>query len=88
MITVGRFVAAGRTSDVYTYGEGSVVKIPRPGVPGHWASLEARHTAAVHRLGLPVPEMRGVIEIDGRDAVVFERVDGGVPVGADAGGAP
>ena len=69
-------VAPGRTSDVYELGRGSVVKVPRPGVPAAWAATEAEITDEVHRLGLPTPAVRGIEVVDGRDAVVFERIDG------------
>lgn len=73
---VGTLVAVGRTSDVYEYGSGVVVKVPRPDMPAHWASLEATFTAAVFELGAPAPAVVEVVKIDGRDAIVFERVDG------------
>ncbi len=76
MTDVGPLVAAGRTSDVYEFGRGSVVKVPRPTVPSHWAAMEARFTAAVCELGAPAPQVRDVVQVDGRDAIVFERVNG------------
>ncbi len=76
MSKLGRLVAAGRTSDVYEFGRGSVVKVPRAGVPNHWAALEAEITAAVHGQGLPTPEVRGLEQIEGRDSVVFEHIEG------------
>lgn len=76
MTAVGQLVAAGRTSDVYEFGRGAVVKVPRPGVPAHWAAMEARFTSAVHDIGAPAPEVRAIINIDGRDGIVFERVYG------------
>lgn len=76
MAAVGRLVAAGRTSDLFEYGRGTVVKLPRAGVPGHWAAMEAEFTAAVHAMGLPTPEVAGVVELGGRPATVFEYIDG------------
>lgn len=76
MTTPGPLLATGRTSDVYSLGSDSVVKVPRPGVPGHWAAVEARIARSVHSLGLPTPEVRDVILVDGRDAIVFERIYG------------
>lgn len=76
MASLGRLVAVGRTSDVYEYGPGAVVKVPRPHVPDHWASREAEYTAAVRTLDVPAPSVIDLIEIDGRHAIVFERVDG------------
>ncbi len=73
---LGAKIGAGRTSDVYAYGAGAVVKVPQDGVPKHWAALEARSTSAVRRLGLPVPEVKEMVEIDGRPAIVFERIAG------------
>lgn len=73
---LGRMVAEGRTSDVYEFGRGSVVKVPRPGVPHHWAAVEAEITAAVHSRGLPTPAVRGLELVAGRESVVFEHIDG------------
>ncbi len=72
----GELVAAGRTSDVYEFGDGAVIKVPRPGVPEHWALLEAAFTAAVQSLDVPSPSVIDVIRIDGRHAIVFERIAG------------
>jgi aminoglycoside phosphotransferase (APT) family kinase protein len=76
MTQLGRIIAPGRTSDVYEYGRGSVVKVPRPGVPAAWPAIEAEITAAVHSNGLPTPAVRGLEIIEGRESVVFERIDG------------
>ncbi len=76
MIRIGQLVASGRTSEVFAYGGDSVVKVPRPHVPAHWARLEARFTAAVRRIGAPTPEVRDVVQVDGRDSIVFERIVG------------
>jgi len=76
MASLGALVAAGRTSDVYEFGVGAVVKVPRPQVPDHWASLEAEYTTAVRTLDVPAPSVIDLVEIDGRHAIVFERVGG------------
>ena len=76
MTKIGPLVAAGRTSDVYEFGGGSVIKIFRPYVPVHWAAKEARFTSAVRDVGAPAPAVCGLVEIEGRDAIVFERVSG------------
>lgn len=61
---------------MYEYGVGAVIKVPRPSVPPTWPAREARYTAAVRDLGAPAPEVLGVVQVDGRDAVVFERIVG------------
>lgn len=76
MVEVGVFLASGGTSDIYRLGNDAVVKIPRIGVPAHWAKLEAELTAAVHGTGLPVPFTRDITRIDDRDCVVLDYVVG------------
>jgi len=73
---IGELVGRGRTSDVYAYGTGSVIKVPHPNVPADWPQLEAQLTEAVRAQGVPAPEVRDVVEIDARSAIVFERIEG------------
>lgn len=72
----GELIAVGRTSDVYEFGAGAAIKVPRPEVPNHWAVLEATFTSAVGSLGVPAPAVIDVTQIDGRNAIVFERIEG------------
>jgi len=76
VISPGPLVASGRTSEVYTYGAGSVVKVPRVGVPGHWAALEADFTRSIHLMGAPAPSVGGIVLVEGREAIVFEHIVG------------
>lgn len=76
MTSIGSLLAVGRTSDVYEFGRGSVVKVPRPTVPSHWAAREARFTRAVRELGASAPSVCDVVQVEGRDSIVFERVAG------------
>ena len=48
----------------------------RPGIPAHWASIEADTITRVHAAGLPVPATDGVIDFDGRPGIVLERIEG------------
>jgi aminoglycoside phosphotransferase (APT) family kinase protein len=73
---VGELVGRGRTSDVYEYGPGSVIKLPHDDVPHEWAEFEAAVTDAVVSMGVPAPQVRDVVTVQGRRAVVFERIDG------------
>lgn len=76
MLRPGPLIAAGRTSDVFAFGRTEVVKVPRPGVPEHWAEIEAELTSIIHGHGLPAPAVVNVVTIDGRRCVVSERVGG------------
>lgn len=73
---LGRMIAAGRTSVVYEFGRGSVVKVARLGVPEDWAAIEASITDSVHERGLPTPAVRGLTVVRGRESVVFEHIHG------------
>ena len=72
----GELIATGRTSDVYAYGADAVVKVPRPGVPAHWAAAEAAFSEAIEPLGLPAPRVRDLVAVEGRPSIVFDRVVG------------
>ncbi len=77
MATVlGQLIANGRTSEVYRYGTDSAAKVLTSTTPQHWADAEAAYTIAVRGLGVSAPEVRDLVTIDGRAAVVFEHIDG------------
>jgi len=69
-------IARGNTSDIWSWTTGTVVKVLRPEIPRHWASIEADITQRVREAGFPVPATDGVVEVDGRPGIVLERVDG------------
>ena len=72
----GAPIARGNTSDLWDWSAGTVVKVLRPEIPAHWASIEADTIARVHAAGLPVPATDGVVEFDGRSGIVLERIEG------------
>jgi tRNA A-37 threonylcarbamoyl transferase component Bud32 len=68
-------LAKGATADVYAWGEGRVLKLFTERTP--WHANEVAATRAARKAGLPVPEViDGLIEVDQREGIVFERVDG------------
>jgi aminoglycoside phosphotransferase (APT) family kinase protein len=69
-------VGKGFTSDVYSWGEGRVLKLFHSWVPAFRAEREYRVTKAVHAAGLPAPAVYEVTEIGGRRGIVFERMHG------------
>lgn len=73
---LGPLVARGNTSNVFEWGEGAVVKVLLPGIPGDWATREAETTDLVHAAGLPAPAVLDVIVVGSRPGIVFERIDG------------
>jgi aminoglycoside phosphotransferase (APT) family kinase protein len=68
-------LAKGSTADVYAWEEGRALKLFHERVP--WHANEVAATRAAHEAGLPVPAVvEGLIEVDGREGIVFERLEG------------
>ncbi len=65
----------GRTSEVFAWAPGLVVKLDRVDFSG-LAAYEASILHALRAKGLPVPEPFDIVEIDGRQGAVLERFDG------------
>lgn len=74
--TVGAVVGVGRTAIVYEWGSDAVVKLFRAGMPSRAAESEAAIAAVVSGLGAPAPQFLGVIEIEGRTGVLYQRLRG------------
>jgi tRNA A-37 threonylcarbamoyl transferase component Bud32 len=68
-------LAKGATADVYAWGDGRVLKLFTERTP--WHAHEISATRAAQEAGLPVPApVGGLIEVDQREGIVLERVDG------------
>ena len=76
MTAVGDVVGEGRTSTVFAFGATSVVKVPKPHIPDGWLELEAAFVDAVASVGAPAPAVEAIVTVDGRQSVVFERIEG------------
>ena len=73
--TMGRLLAAGQRAEVFEWGP-RVVKLCRSTGSKQVIFREAAINAAVEVLGLPVPAVWSVQQIDGRWGIVFDRVSG------------
>jgi len=73
--TIGRVLAAGQRAEVFEWGS-RVVKLYRSASSKQVAFREAAIHAAVEALGLPVPTVWSVRQIDDRWGIVFDRVNG------------
>jgi tRNA A-37 threonylcarbamoyl transferase component Bud32 len=73
--TMGRLLAAGQRAEVFEWGD-RVVKLCRSTGSKQVTFREAAINAAVEALGLPVPAVWSVQQIDGRWGIVFDRVSG------------
>ncbi len=67
---------SGATADVHAYGDGRVLKLFRQRAPHQENEALAARVAA--DAGLPTPRVLsdGLIEVDDRDAIIFDRVGG------------
>lgn len=75
-MTKGARIAAGRTAEVFAWNDRQVLKLFREWCPRTWAEQEARIARVVHKSALPVPAVGGVVEIEGRMGIIYERVTG------------
>lgn len=73
---LGDLLAQGRTADIYVLGRDAVIKVLRSGFPNELIQIEADKTRAVAAMGVPVPRILDVTAVDGRPALIVERVDG------------
>jgi aminoglycoside phosphotransferase (APT) family kinase protein len=73
---LGNVVATGSRSIIYEWGDGAVAKVPRRSTPDTWAKFEFDYTQAVHACGVRVPAPVGIASVDGRPAMVSDRVTG------------
>jgi uncharacterized protein (TIGR02172 family) len=69
-------IGRGLTSEVYAWGDGLVVKLYPSWRAVSDIERECAVARAVHAAGMPVPAVHGMVEVEGRRGVVFERVEG------------
>ena len=71
-----RLLTEGGTSQLFTWGEGKVLKLFSPWVPKEAIDYEYLAAHEIKAIGLPVPRAYDMTNIDGRWGIVFERVNG------------
>ncbi len=78
MITagLGKPLAIGRTAEIYTWGDGQVLKLFFDWFDLENIQFEQSMAQAVHAAGLPVPEAGEVLQINGHNGLIYERVVG------------
>ncbi len=76
MSTLGRPIGAGRECEVFEGEPGRVVRVARRQGVGDGFGAERVAMQAARDAGFPVPRVYDLIEVDGRAAMVLDRVDG------------
>ena len=69
-------LAGGASAELYALSAERAVKLFAPDFPREAIELELRHARIAHGLGLPTPGVEGLVSLQGRTGIVFERCDG------------
>jgi uncharacterized protein (TIGR02172 family) len=72
----GSLIGSGRTAEVYAWGEECILKLYQDWMPSISVEWEFRITRRAREAGLPVPAAEEILQVDGRQGIVFERVRG------------
>lgn len=72
----GALIGAGRTADVFAWGDDRILKLYQAWMPATPIDREFAITRLVRQAGLPVPAAEELVQVDGRLGIVFERVRG------------
>jgi aminoglycoside phosphotransferase (APT) family kinase protein len=71
-----QLLGEGREAEIFAWGEGQVLRLYRNAASAPRLARERLALSAARSAGLPVPEVFEQLEVDGRPALVMERVDG------------
>jgi uncharacterized protein (TIGR02172 family) len=69
-------IGRGRTAEIYAWDHGRALKLYYPGWPVDAVKHEAEISQVVAATGVTAPAVDGVLTVDGRQGVLFERLIG------------
>ncbi len=69
-------IAYGRTAEIYPWQEGKVLKLFNDWYPLESIHYERRISQAVHSSGVPVPSVGEIVQVNGLNGLIFQRLDG------------
>ena len=75
MVERGELLGQGASCRVYSWGEDQVVKVFRRAFD-YLAPIEVERVTAVHEAGAPTPAVHGIVSLEGRVGIVFDRIRG------------
>jgi thiamine kinase-like enzyme len=73
---IGKLLGSGGTSNVYEWGDAYVIKIYKPHVEDSVIDNEKNIGELLNRCSLSIPKLVGSIHIEGKLALIYERVEG------------
>ncbi len=72
----GPLIGTGRSAEVFAWGDDRVLKVFKDWVSQDLIDREARLSRVIYEAGLPAPAIDGVIEMEARTGIIFERIEG------------
>ena len=69
-------IGEGREAEIFEWGDGQILRLVRDPDGQDRAERQAAAMTAAWKSGVPVPNLRARIQVDGRPGIVMERVDG------------
>lgn len=72
----GPCLGRGRTAEIFAWGAREVLKLFRPDAPAFAIQRELEIARVVAAAGLPVPGVSGLVRLDDRQGIVYERIFG------------
>ena len=72
----GERIGFGGTADIYAWRDAHVLKLFHQGFPAEPVREEAEATRFAHAAGLAAPATGDVVELDGQQGIIFERLSG------------
>ena len=71
-----KIIGVGNTAEVFEYKSGKVCKLFLTGYPKEYVELEYRNAMELYRLGIRVPQPFEVVEVSGRNGIIYEKIEG------------
>ncbi len=72
----GPLIGRGCSAEVFAWDDDRVLKLFMKGVSPTLIEREARLSRVIYEAGLPTPATDGIIEVEGRTGILFERMEG------------
>lgn len=74
---LGTLIAKGRTADIHAWQDDqTVIKLYHDWFQLEWIQVEAYRASEVQKLDFPIPKVGELIQVNGRNGLTFERIDG------------
>jgi len=75
-ISIEKPIARGRTADVYPWDDKHILKLFHNWFDLEGIEYELRIAHAVHASGVKTPAVKKMVHVEGRNGLIYERVDG------------